>query len=118
MIRAGSTAPTMPARTWSYINRDRKLRQRAWYYSNLVADPKDTNVVYALNVGFYRSKDGGKTFREGINVPHGDNHDLWIAPNDPLRMVEGNDGGATVSTNGGKNWTDQSSPRRRCTTWT
>jgi photosystem II stability/assembly factor-like uncharacterized protein len=93
--------------TWSYINRDRKLRQRAWYYSNLVADPKDTNVVYALNVGFYRSKDGGKTFREGINVPHGDNHDLWIAPNDPLRMVEGNDGGATVSTNGGKNWTDQ-----------
>lgn len=92
--------------TWSYINRDRKLRQRAWYYSNLVADPKDTNVVYALNVGFYRSRDGGRTFREGISVPHGDNHDLWIAPNDPMRMIEANDGGATVSTNGGKNWTE------------
>ncbi len=96
--------------SWSYINRDRKLRQRAWYYSNLAADPKDTNVVYALNVGFYRSRDGGKTFREFINVPHGDNHDLWIAPNDPMRMIEGNDGGATVSTNGGKNWTDEDFP--------
>jgi len=93
--------------TWSYINRDRKLRQRAWYYSNLAADPKDTNVVYALNVGFYRSRDGGKTFPEFINVPHGDNHDLWIAPDDPMRMVEANDGGATVSTNGGKTWTDE-----------
>jgi len=93
--------------TWSYINRDRKLRQLAWDYSNLVADPKDTNVVYALNVGFYRSRDGGKTFKEAINVPHGDNHDLWIAPNDPQRMIEGDDGGATVSTNAGKSWTDQ-----------
>ena len=96
--------------SWSYINRDRKLRQRAWYYSNLAADPKDTNVVYALNVSFYRSHDGGKTFREFINVPHGDNHDLWIAPNDPKRMIEGNDGGATVSTDGGKSWTDQEFP--------
>ncbi len=96
--------------TWSYINRERKLRQRAWYYSNLVADPKDTNVVYALNVGFYRSRDGGKTFREPITVPHGDNHDLWIAPNDPTRMIEANDGGATVSTNSGKNWTDLEFP--------
>ena len=93
--------------TWEYINRDRKLRQRAWYYSNLTADPKDTNVVYALNVGFYRSRDGGRTFKEGINVPHGDNHELWIAPNDPMRMIEANDGGATVSTNGGKSWTDE-----------
>jgi len=96
--------------TWQYINRDRKLRQRAWYYSNLAADPKDTNVVYALNVGFYRSRDGGKTFREYINVPHPDNHDLWIAPNDPQRMVNGNDGGATVTTNGGRAWTDQEFP--------
>ncbi|MCC6317125.1 MAG: glycosyl hydrolase [Gemmatimonadaceae bacterium] len=96
--------------SWSYINRDRKLRQRAWYYSQLTADPKDTNVVYALNVGFYRSRDGGVTFRESINVPHGDNHDLWIAPNDPQRMVEANDGGATVSTNGGRTWTDEEFP--------
>ena len=96
--------------TWAYINRDRKLRQRAWYYSNLQADPKDTNVVYALNVGFYRSKDGGKTFRESINVPHGDNHDLWIAPNDPMRLIEANDGGATVSTDGGRTWTAEDFP--------
>jgi photosystem II stability/assembly factor-like uncharacterized protein len=96
--------------SWQLVNSDRKLRQRAWYYSNVVADPKDTNVVYALNVGFYRSKDGGKTFREGINVPHPDNHDLWIAPDDPNRMVEGNDGGATVSFNGGKSWSDQDFP--------
>ena len=96
--------------TWSYINRDRKLRQRAWYYSNIVADPKDTNTIYALNVGFYRSKDGGRTFREPLNVPHGDNHDLWIAANDPNRMIEANDGGATISTNGGKNWTAETFP--------
>jgi photosystem II stability/assembly factor-like uncharacterized protein len=96
--------------TWSWINRDRKLRQRAWYYSQIMADPKDTNVVYALNVGFYRSRDGGRTFREFINVPHGDNHDLWIAPDNPARMVNGNDGGATVSTNGGRSWTDLEFP--------
>ena len=96
--------------TWSYINRDRKLRQRAWYYSNIIPDPKDTNVIYALNVGFYRSRDGGKTFPQAIRVPHGDNHDMWIAANDPNRMIEANDGGATVSTNGGKDWTDEDFP--------
>ena len=96
--------------TWRYINRERKLRQRAWYYSNIVADPKDTNVVYALNVNFFRSRDGGKTFPQGIRVPHGDNHDLWIAPNDPNRMIEANDGGATVSTDGGRTWTDEDFP--------
>ena len=96
--------------SWSYINRDRKLRQRAWYYSNLVADPKDTNVIYALNVGFYRSRDGGRTFPQSIRVPHGDNHDLWIAPNDPNRMIEANDGGATVSTDNARTWTDEDFP--------
>jgi hypothetical protein len=93
--------------TWRKVNEDRKLRQRAWYYSRVFADPKDTNVVYALNVGFYRSTDGGRTFRQAITVPHGDNHDLWIAPDDPQRMVEANDGGANVSVNGGKTWTGQ-----------
>ncbi|MBC7842501.1 MAG: glycosyl hydrolase [Gemmatimonadaceae bacterium] len=96
--------------TWSYINRDRKLRQRAWYYSNIVADPKDTNVIYALNVGFHRSRDGGRTFPGSIRVPHGDNHDLWISPTDPNRMIEANDGGATVSTDGAKTWTDEDFP--------
>ena len=95
---------------WSYINRERKLRQRAWYYSNLTADPKDSNVVYALNVGFYRSRDGGRTFPQSIRVPHGDNHDMWIAPDNPNRMIEANDGGATVSTDGARTWTDEDFP--------
>ena len=93
--------------TWEWLNRDRSLRQRAWYYSKLYADPKDTNVVYGLNVSFFKSTDGGKTFRTQISVPHGDNHDMWIAPNDPMRMVEANDGGANVSFNGGQTWSDQ-----------
>lgn len=93
--------------TWEWLNRDRSLRQRAWYYSKIFADPKDTNVVYGLNVQFFKSTDGGRTFRQTIQVPHGDNHDMWIAPNDPMRMVEANDGGANVSFNGGASWTGQ-----------
>ena len=93
--------------TWEWINRDRSLRQRAWYYSKIYADPKDTNVVYGLNVQFFRSTDGGRTFRQQIRVPHADNHDMWIAPDDPMRMVEANDGGANVSFNGGQSWTNQ-----------
>ncbi|MHB1224190.1 MAG: WD40/YVTN/BNR-like repeat-containing protein, partial [Gemmatimonadaceae bacterium] len=93
-------------KSWTLVNDDRSLRQRAWYYSHLHADPKDANTVYALNTGFYRSTDGGKTMKN-IPVPHGDNHDLWIAANDPLRMIESNDGGANVSIDGGKTWTEQ-----------
>ncbi len=93
--------------TWSYINRERKLRQRAWYYTQIYADPKDTNVVYALNTGAYKSTDGGKSFPISFQVPHGDNHDLWIAPNDPSRMINGNDGGANVSYTAGRTWTEQ-----------
>jgi photosystem II stability/assembly factor-like uncharacterized protein len=93
--------------SWEWVNRDRSLRQRAWYYSKIFADPKDTNTIYGLNVNFFRSTDGGRTFRQTIQVPHGDNHDMWIAPNDPDRMVEANDGGANVSFNGGRSWTGQ-----------
>jgi len=93
-------------KTWAKTNDDRSLRQRAWYYTRIYADPKDADVVYAPNVRFHRSKDGGKTF-ETIPTPHGDNHDLWIDPNDPLRMTEGNDGGANVSRDGGKTWSRQ-----------
>ena len=93
--------------SWEWINRDRSLRQRAWYYSKIHADPKDTNVVYGLNVQFFKSTDGGRNFRQQIQVPHGDNHDLWIAANDPTRMVQANDGGANVSFTGGRTWTDQ-----------
>ncbi len=92
--------------TWTRTNTDRRLRQRAWYYTRIFADPKDEKSIYVLNTGMYRSTDDGKTFRS-IQVPHGDNHDLWIARNDEQRMVEANDGGANVSFNGGKSWTEQ-----------
>jgi photosystem II stability/assembly factor-like uncharacterized protein len=93
-------------KTWTKTNDDRSLRQRAWYYSRIYADPKDAEVVYVLNVQFHRSKDGGKTFAT-IRQPHGDNHDLWIDPGDPQRMIESNDGGACVSTDGGQTWTTE-----------
>jgi photosystem II stability/assembly factor-like uncharacterized protein len=93
-------------KTWQRTNQDRALRQRAWYYTRIYADPADVEAVYVLNVRFHRSKDGGKTFTT-LDTPHGDNHDLWIAPEDPLRMIEGNDGGANVSRDGGTTWTTQ-----------
>jgi photosystem II stability/assembly factor-like uncharacterized protein len=93
-------------RTWSKVNEERRLRQRAWYYTRIYADPRNADSVYVLNTGFYKSNDGGKTYT-AISVPHGDNHDLWIAPDDPNRMINSNDGGANVSFNGGKSWTEQ-----------
>ncbi len=92
--------------TWERVNAQRDLRQRAFYYTRVYADPQDRDVMYALNTGFYRSTDGGETFNS-IGVPHGDNHDLWISSTDPDRMIESNDGGANVSLNGGETWTDQ-----------
>ncbi|MGH7443622.1 MAG: WD40/YVTN/BNR-like repeat-containing protein, partial [Longimicrobiales bacterium] len=96
--------------TWERVNSDRKLRQRAFYYTRIYADTEDADRVYALNTGFYRSDDAGATFDERIRVPHGDNHDLWIAPSDNQRMVNSNDGGGNVSFNGGETWTDQEYP--------
>jgi photosystem II stability/assembly factor-like uncharacterized protein len=96
--------------TWKYVNNERKLRQRAFYYSRLFADPKDKNTVYGLNVGFFKSTDGGVKFDKTITVPHGDNHDLWIDPTDPTRMGTSNDGGGAVSENAGKTWTDENFP--------
>ena len=93
--------------TWERTNDERKLRQRAFYYSRVYADPLDADTVYCLNTGFYKSTDGGETFDIVIRPPHGDNHDLWIDPNDPLRMINGNDGGGNVSLNGGETWTEQ-----------
>ncbi len=92
--------------TWERVNEERRLRQRAWYYSRIYADPQDAETVYVLNTGFYRSTDGGKTYT-AIRVPHGDNHDLWIDPENPRRMINSNDGGANVTTTGGLSWTAQ-----------
>jgi photosystem II stability/assembly factor-like uncharacterized protein len=94
---------------WTKVSERRDLRQRAFYYTRVYADPKAKDTVYVLNVSFYRSTDAGKTWKT-ITVPHGDNHDLWIAPNDSNRMVEGNDGGGTVSVNGGETWTPETMP--------
>ncbi|MCO4820538.1 MAG: glycosyl hydrolase [Flavobacteriaceae bacterium] len=94
-------------KTWTRTNDERKLRQRAFYYSRIYADPWDKDVVYGLNTGLYKSLDGGKTFDITIQVPHGDNHDLWIDPNNPERMINANDGGGNVTINGGKSWTEQ-----------
>jgi photosystem II stability/assembly factor-like uncharacterized protein len=96
--------------TWKLTNDERRLRQRAFYYTRIYADPANRDRVDVLNTGFYRSDDGGVKFATTIRVPHGDNHDLWIAPNDPQRMVNANDGGGNVSVNGGTTWTGQQYP--------
>ncbi|HET7274673.1 MAG TPA: hypothetical protein VFI91_05810 [Longimicrobiaceae bacterium] len=96
--------------TWTKTNTERDLRQRAFYYTRIYADPQEVDRVYVLNVDFFRSDDGGETFDTEIDVPHGDNHDLWIASNDNQRMVQANDGGGNVSWNGGETWTEQDYP--------
>jgi photosystem II stability/assembly factor-like uncharacterized protein len=95
--------------SWTRVSEDRRLRQRAFYYTHIFADPKTRDTLYVLNTGFYKSIDGGKTYRT-VRVPHGDNHDLWIDPNNPLRMINSNDGGANVSVNGGATWTAEDFP--------
>ena len=89
--------------SWSYINSSRSLRQRAWYYSKIYADTQDEDIVYVMNVSYHKSKDGGKTF-ESHDAPHGDHHDLWIAPENNQRMIIGDDGGAQISYDGGETW--------------
>jgi photosystem II stability/assembly factor-like uncharacterized protein len=89
---------------WQLLTDDHRFRQRAWYYSHIFADPKSADTVYILNTGVYRSNDGGKTFSV-LRVPHGDNHGLWIDPTNPKRLINGNDGGATISTDGAQSWT-------------
>jgi photosystem II stability/assembly factor-like uncharacterized protein len=95
--------------TWIRTNADRTLRQRAWYYTRIYADPKDSNQVYGLNVDMMRSSDGGKTFT-AVKGRHDDHHDLWIAATDPRRMIEADDGGAIVSTDAGATWTQEPQP--------
>ena len=89
--------------TWTQVNDNRKHLQRAWYYTHIYAHPTDPNTVYSLNTRFYESTDGGETF-DSYDVPHGDEHDLWINPEDPERMVLGNDGGAQVTVDGAETW--------------
>ncbi len=88
---------------WQKVNSSRSLRQRAWYYSRIYADTEDIDKVYVVNVSYHVSEDGGKTF-DGARAPHGDHHDLWIAPENPERMIIGDDGGAQVTYDGGQTW--------------
>src|SRR5216684_4098369 len=92
--------------TWDLVNNSRSYQQRAWYYMHVIADPQDSDTVYVANVDFYRSTDGGHTFNK-VKVPHGDNHGMWIDPKNPRRMIVSNDGGVTVSLDGGKTWTNE-----------
>jgi photosystem II stability/assembly factor-like uncharacterized protein len=92
--------------TWTLINEDQRITQRAWYFTHIFADPKSLDTVYMLNTGMFRSRDGGKSL-ELLPAPHGDHHGLWIDPSDPRRMINGNDGGATVTVDGGKTWSTQ-----------
>ena len=87
--------------TWQCVSKDRNLLTRPWYYNHVFADTQDPDTCYILNLAAWKSTDGGKTFNQ-LTTPHGDNHDLWIDPNNPQRMIEGNDGGACVSFNGGE----------------
>lgn len=89
--------------TWKKTNSDRSLRQRAWYYSRIYADTEDEDKVWVVNVAYHVSTDGGKTFSSHY-APHGDHHDLWIAPEDNQRMIIGDDGGGQISFDGGDSW--------------
>ena len=89
--------------TWQRGSEEAGLRGRPWYYMHVVADPTDADTVWVMDYALWKSIDGGKTFVE-MATPHGDNHDLWIDPANPRRMIEGNDGGACVTFNGGRSW--------------
>ncbi|MGD8577701.1 MAG: hypothetical protein PVJ33_03925 [Lysobacterales bacterium] len=89
--------------TWSLINNHRVLHSRAWYYIHICADPQDENTVYVLNVPLMKSIDGGRTWTK-MEAPHGDFHDHWINPDDSRNMINGNDGGATITFDGGETW--------------
>ena len=92
--------------SWQLVNPSHSLIQRPWYYMHIIADPQDAETVYVMNVDAYRSTDGGRTFNK-VKLPHGDNHGLWIDPVNNRRMIASNDGGVTVTMDGGKTWSRQ-----------
>ncbi len=100
--------------TWTNANNSRPLRQRAWYYSTLTVHPTNPDVLFAPQVQLLKSVDAGKSFTTVRGLHHGDNHDLWIDPKNPNRMINANDGGVNISTDGGKSWTAPALPISQC----
>jgi len=92
--------------SWTLVNSDGRVQGRPWYFHNIFVDPTDPDIVYVAGGGFFRSTDGGENFR-ALPMPHSDHHDLWISPDDPRVMIEGNDGGAVVTFDGGQTWSSQ-----------
>jgi len=92
--------------SWTKVNDDQRMTQRAWYFTHIFADPKSLDTLYVLNTGMFRSTDGGKSLSL-LPAPHGDHHGLWIDPVNPKRMINGNDGGATITVDGGKSWSTE-----------
>ncbi|HEY7328392.1 MAG TPA: hypothetical protein VH592_12160 [Gemmataceae bacterium] len=90
--------------TWQLVNDWRAIRQRAFYYTTMTIDPRNPDVVWCPQVPLLKSIDGGKTFERIKGPHHGDHHDIWIDPKDPRRILNGNDGGVDISTNGGESW--------------
>jgi photosystem II stability/assembly factor-like uncharacterized protein len=105
----GTFASDDAGATWTRVSEDRNVRQRAFYYTRVYADPKEKDVVYEPNVMFMKSIDGGKTWKMPM-VPHGDNHDMWIDPANASRWILANDGGASITLDGGQTWTRQDHP--------
>jgi photosystem II stability/assembly factor-like uncharacterized protein len=102
--RTGGVFTSLDAgESWTKTTDNSEVRQRSWYFSKIFADTKSETTVYIANVGFHRSRDGGKTFTQ-IATPHGDHHDLWIDPEDAQRMIVADDGGAQISFDAGANW--------------
>jgi photosystem II stability/assembly factor-like uncharacterized protein len=93
-------------KNWALINSKNDYKQRAWYFNTVFADPKNPDLVYVMNTAAYKSKDGGKNFKS-MHTPHGDAHELWIDPTNPKRMINGNDGGGTISLDGGETWSSE-----------
>jgi photosystem II stability/assembly factor-like uncharacterized protein len=96
--------------TWQLRNTSRALWQRSFYFNRVVADPKKVDSVYVLNFLLEKSTDGGRTFQALTDGVHGDHHDLWIDPENPQRLIQSDDGGANISTNGGRSWTSLDMP--------
>jgi len=102
-VAGGLYVSTDKGDTWTKLNTDNDIKQRAWYFNRVYVDPTNDNILYILNVEFMRSLDGGKTFTH-FPSPHSDHHDLWIDPADGHRLILADDGGAQVSFDGGNDW--------------